>query len=212
MKKLVSILVVAGLMMSLGVAGMADNGAIPSKTTSSASVSLGVETATGEKASYTVEIEEDTVPVQKEIEKLFTFVNSGAKNTAPIEYFTTEVQEKVLEQVVAQGAEKNFDMKKLALNEFVTLEQNGFKPGAGEGKVKLSFVTKYQPNQKVVALLGFYTGKMDANGNYIVSWEVAPVEVQEDGSVVVVMSEELLARFGESATVALAMLNETVEQ
>lgn len=212
MKKLVSILAIAGLMASMSVAGMADNGAVPSKTTTETSRVVSVETASGTEATFTVEITEDAETVQQEIAKLYTFVNDTENGGAPIEHFPVETQEKVREQMIAQGAQENFDLKTLELNEFVTLKETGYAQSFGDAKVKLEFVTKYVPGQKLVALLGFYTGELDAEGNPVVVWEAMPVEVLEDGNVVIALSEEQLLAFGEADSVALAMLNEPMVQ
>lgn len=219
MKKWLSILAAAALMMSMATPSMAEEAVsrgVPSKTTTDASRVESVETVTGEPLpdTFVVEVTEDAEPVTQEIEKLYNFVNNpeATEPVAPIEYFNQDVQRNVLQQLVNMGMPEDYDMKQLELNEFVTIQEIGYEVPYGDVVVKFEFVTKYQVGQKLVGLIGFYSGEMNEDGSYVVDWEVVPIEVLEDGRVAATLSQAQLLRFRESVATAFAVLSEPMPE
>ncbi len=189
---------------------------VPSKTTTDVSWVVSVETVTGEPIAdkFVVEITEDAEPVKREIAKLYSFVNDPEKTepVAPIEYFEEDVRREVLKQLVEIGMPEDYDMTQIELNELVTLREIGYKKSYGNVVAKFKFVTEYQAGQKLVSLIGFYSGEQDEDGSYVVSWKIAPTEVLEDGMVAVKLSQRQMLRFRESAAIALAVLSEPMPE
>ncbi len=189
---------------------------VPSKTTADVSQVVRVETVAGEQVlgTFVVEITEDAEPVKKEIEKLYSFVNDPEKteSVAPVEYFEEDVWQDVLKQLVDIGMPENYDMTQLELNELVTIREIGYRESYGDVVAKFKFVTEYQPGQKLVSLIGFYSGEQDEDGNYVVSWEIAPTEALEDGMVAVTLSQQQMLRFRESIAIALAVFSEPMPE
>ncbi len=219
MKKWLSILVAVVLMMSVAISCMAEvatSQGVPSKTTTDASRVVSVETVTGEPMpdTFVIEVTEDAEPVTQEIEALYSFVNDPEKTepVAPIEYFEQDVQQHVLKQLVDMGMPEDYDMKQLELNEFVTVQEIGYEEIYGDVVARFEFITEYQVGQKLVGLIGFYSGEQAEDGSYVVNWEVAPIEVLEDGIVAVTLSQTQLLRFRESAATALAVLSEPMPE
>ena len=89
--------------------------------------------------------------VLAEIAKVFTAVNTDGM--APIEYFAEDVQ-----AAVAALLPEGFDLKTLELNEFVTVDQSGYTDAIGDVTAYFEFATPHAVGQKLVMLLGFYSG------------------------------------------------------
>ena len=154
--------------------------------------------------TFVVEIAQDEEEVVQEITNLYTFV--VAEQKAPVEYFPVEVQEKV-----AEILPEEVKAETLECTEFVTVRELGYKETYGDVVVNFSFTTQYKAQQKVVVLMGFYTGEVDEAGNPIVEWMPIEATALEDGTLDVTMTQEMLVKFGEAKTVAMAVLSEQTE-
>ncbi len=198
MKKLTSILLVLALALTAATAFAAT----PSKTTANTSRVVSVEPSAD---GFVVFVDEDVEEVLAEIAQLFEAVN--VNNMAPIEYFPEEVQ-----TAVAALLPEGFDLKTLELNEFVTLDQSGYKDDMGDVKALFEFATPYAVGQKLVALMGFYSGEKNVEDKFVAKWVVLQAEVQEDGLVAVYIPADVMTKMVSSKAVALAMLSEPVEQ
>ena len=147
----------------------------------------------------------DAEEVLAEIAKVFTAVNTDGM--APIEYFAEDVQ-----AAVAALLPEGFDLKTLELNEFVTVDQSGYTDAIGDVTAYFEFATPYALGQKLVMLLGFYSGEKDAQDNYEVEWVALAAEVQEDGLVAVTIPAECMVKMQTSKAVAAAVLSEPVAE
>ena len=191
------------LSLALGCASAETVATIPSKTTSDMAQIAAVE-ATGvvpEDSGFVVEIVQDTEPVQAEVAKLYTAVTVGG--VAPVEYFPVEVKE-----AVAAALPETVVPEALELNELVPVDARNYDISYGDVYATFAFATMYTPGQTVVALLGLYTGEVDENGNYIVEWVTLNAEVNEDGTLRVLMPADVVARLQAAPAAALAVLNE----
>lgn len=182
--------------------------AVPSKTTSDVGKVSGVQSLSGATigSDFVVQIAVDQAPVVQEINALYNFVNDPLSPKAPIEYFPAETQEAVraaVEATLGQG----YDMSQMEINEIVTLGEVGYDPAYGDVSVSFSLATQYTPDQKVVALLGIYSGAVDENGNFVVEWVVADAQVEADGQISVVLTSDTLSRFSTASTVSMAVLS-----
>lgn len=138
-----------------------------------------------------------TEAVDDTINDLKKLADEGA---APITYFPKEeVQDKVAEKLPAGVAAKDLEVK-----EVVGLSVEGVE--SLEGKVDavamaVSFTTPYNPSQTVFPVIGL----VDAEGN--VDWVLVEGTVQEDGSILLTIPAELLAKMAKAASVELAVLS-----
>ncbi len=209
MKKWLTILMAVLMLMAVATA----YAAVPSKTTADVTQAQEVVSASGVALpnTMTVEVVKNDEKVEKEIEKLYTFVNNPDESAAPIEFFPEEVQTQVQMQLVAMGLE-NYDMKQLQINEFVAIKEIGYEAQYGDIVTTFSFATKYAKGTKLVGLLGIYSDEVDENGNYLVEWVVVEAEAQEDGSVAFVLPQEQMVRIQEASSTALTVLSEPMAQ
>ena len=180
--------------------------AVPSKTTTD----IGGKTevvAKGEvevKDEFVIGSTEDKEPVIEEIAKIYEEV--VVQNKPAVEYFPQKVQNAITEKLP-----EVLDAKELEMNEFVTIHTDGYEEAYGDMDVYFELTTVYDPNQKIVALVGFYTGEKDDNGNYIVEWVPMDAEVTEDGRVKVNFAKQDLLKLQNAATAALAILSEPIK-
>lgn len=204
MKKFICMMLVLTMVLSaatvLADAVAADSYlSVPSKTTSHITQTVHAQAVSGVELpeDFNVSIIEDAEQVVKEIIKLFTFVNTPVeettpegekieRNPAPIEYFAEEVRAKVEEgfakQFLLEDPEwkpEEFDSKTLEIYEFFTVDEMNYDDEYGDVVARFEFATQYIPSQKVLAMLAFYTGELDEEGNDIVEWETAPARVVE---------------------------------
>lgn len=209
MKKWLTILMAMLMLMTVATA----YAAVPSKTTADVTQTQEVVSASGVALPSTmmIEVVKNDEKVEKEIEKLYTFVNNPDENAAPIEYFPEEVQTQVQMQLVAMGLE-NYDMKQLQINEFVAIKESDYEAQYGDIVTTFSFATKYAKETKLVGLLGIYSDEVDENGNYLVDWVVVEAEAQEDGSVAFVLPQEQMVRIQAASSTALTVLSEPMVQ
>lgn len=195
MKKLVIALV--GLLMIVTLT----SAAVPSVTTDDINQVTGIEAAVEVAADFAIAVVEDKPAVTAELNKIYAFVQEGK---APIEYFASAE----LETAVAAKLPEGTDLKKLQLNEFMTIGEFNYDQKYGEVKATFTFVTKYKANQKLVAVVGFYTDEKDADGNYIVEWVALDAVADASGNVQVIFTEDVLARMGTTQATSLAILSE----
>jgi len=222
MKKWMTVLVAMMMVLSMTVAYAA-----PSKTTSDMTQVVEMTSSTGAVVAedFVLAVAEDSEAVAEEIAKIFVFVNGtegeAAEAQAPVAYFPVEVQEEIGAALVAlvEGTEEEvIDLSKLELNEFVAIDTENYNAEYGDLTANLQFATVYEVDQKVVGVVGIYSGEKDANGEYVVEWNVAAAEVVEitvDGktetAVQMTFTQELLEKMETAATVAMAILSEPFE-
>ena len=94
------------------------------------------------------------------------------------------------------------------MNEFVTLQLNGFEKITNDVKADFTFTTKYEADKKTAVVLGLYNGQRDANGQYIVEWVVLGAEALENGDLCVVFPADVLAQINDAVAVSMAVLSE----
>lgn len=206
MRKWLSILVAASLMVSMAIPSMAEEAVsqgVPSKTTSDTNQVQSVVSSTGEKLpeTFTVEVvAQDPEPVNAVKQKLFESISNpeATENAAPINFFGEDVKKAVSEHL----GNSNIVLEQLELNEFVTVAQNGYDEAFGDVDVTFVFATKYQPGQTLVGLMGFFSE------NNEVEWQVVTLVVNEDGSVSAKLTQEQLQKFNDSVATSLAVLSE----
>ena len=180
--------------------------AVPSKTTTD----IGGKTevvANGEvevKDEFVIGSTEDKKPIIEEIANIYEEV--VVQNKPALEYFPKEVQNAITEKLP-----KVLDAKELEMNEFMTIHTYGYEEAYGDMDVYFELTTVYTPNQKIVALVGFYTGEKDDNGNYIVEWVPMDAEATEDGRVKVNFAKQDLVKLQNAAAAALAILSEPIK-
>ena len=202
MKKMAMAL--AAALMVLGVSTAF--AATPSKTTTDVTHVQKVEAVKEDGTvaaadGWNLEVTEDADEVTSEIAKIYAHVVT-AGNSA-VSYFPTETQE-----ALAELFGKDFDVKTLSMNEFVTLKLTGFEKVTGDAKVVFTFTTKYEVGKKVAVVLGLYNGERDAKGQYVVDWKVLEAEVLENGDLSVVFPLDVLAQMNDAVAVSMAVLGE----
>lgn len=197
MKKILSILVVA-----IMVCSMTAFAAVPSKTTTNATVVTTIVSTTGVEIAetFSVAVAEDAEPVAKEIEKIYTFVTT---NEAPvIEYFPEEVKTEIIAKLPETIAAEEVE-----INEFVTIEQMEYTEEYGDVQVTFSFTTVYAPEQNLVALVGLFSGEVDENGEPVVEWIVLDAVATEDGSVEITFTQDAMLKMQAAESTSLAIIN-----
>ena len=203
MKKMAMAL--AAALMVLGVSTAF--AATPSKTTTDVTHVQKVEAVKEDGTvaaadGWNLEVTEDADEVTSEIAKIYAHVVT-AGNSA-VSYFSTETQE-----ALAELFGKDFDLKTLSMNEFVTLKLTGFeKITTDKVKVVFTFTTKYEAGMKVAVVLGLYNGERDAKGQYVVDWKVLEAEVLENGDLSVIFPLDVLAQMNDAVAVSMAVLGE----
>ncbi len=217
MKKFVSMLVAMMLVLSMATA----SAAVVSKTTTDTTVVQKVETSTNVevKETFEVKVTENAEPVVKQITQLYKFVTEEEQPV--IEFFPEETKAEIKQVVAAKVAEKilempelaglTIDVEKMELNEFVTVEAIDYEEEYGDITVNFTFLTEYQPDQIVVALVSLFNGEVDEEDNPVVEWLVVDAVVLEDGSLDVVFTQEEMVKIQDAQTVALAVLSEAAE-
>ena len=195
MKKLISVL----LAMVLCLSAFAATAALYSPGVS-ALAKVEVETAVPADDDFAVEVpayeeldENDQALVAAEIEKL-----NAAKDVA--EYFGAVKDAEGNEVDLAAALEA----ENLVVSEFAELKVEGYKEEYGDVTVTLTFATPYDAEKEptVAVLIGVVTTYIDGTQN--VEWKPFDGEVQEDGSVKIVMKpEDVKAIEGETALIAV---------
>ena len=173
MKKMAMAL--AAALMVLGVSTAF--AATPSKTTTDVTRVQKVEAVKEDGTfvaadGWNLEVTEDADEVTSEIAKIYAHVVTAGNSV--VSYFPTETQE-----ALAELFGKDFDLKTLSMNEFVTLKLTGFEKVTG-----------------------------DAKGQYVVDWKVLEAEVLENGDLSVVFPLDVLAQMNDAVAVSMAVLSE----
>lgn len=122
-----------------------------------------------------------------------------AEEKPVIEYFPEETQEEV-----KAALPETVKAEDLELNEFVGMAVDNFEQvveEADEVRVIIAFTTKYDPEQEVFPLIGL----VDEAGN--VTWVLIEAEVQEDGSLMLIIPTDVLEKMGNAASVQVAILS-----
>ncbi len=196
MKKLITLLMVLSLFMT----SVAFATSVPSKTTEDTTVVEEVKTETGVavEPDFTISVAPPTEEVSTEIAKMYEQVTSEeTKENGIIAYFPAEVQEAVKETLIAQGAPADIDLKKMTINEIVPVKVENYKSEYGAIDISLSTLTKYEADEKLVALIGtIHQGET--------TWFTSTATATEDGVKVVIPQEALTnVENGHELTVAI---------
>lgn len=201
MKKWIGLVAAAAMVLTLGTA----SAAVPSKTTTDIAGKTEIVSTTGAQvsANFAVEQTGDKAPVVEEIVKISEAVNAQGK--APVEYFPAEVQ-----TAIAEKLPEVVNLKSLEMNEFISIATTGYDAAFGDVSVAFDVVSTYKPGQKVVVLVGVYSGARDANGDYIVEWIPMDAEVTADGRIQVAFTADALTKMQGAAAASLAVLSEPV--
>lgn len=154
---------------------------------------------------------EESAPVEQEIKNLFNFVNrpqtdaAEAKDEngepipapAPMEYFDEDLRKQVEEKFIEMcnlgidpEAEKEiteYDVSNIEINEIVALRVKNYKEAYGAIEVEFAFPTMYEIGQKVMVMVGTYSGELVENEaakkRYAVEWHLVEAEVVEDDAM-----------------------------
>ncbi len=189
-----------------GMAGADDEGEVtPPQTGSKTAVDQTqiekIESTDGELLmdDFRIFVVADKDPIVKEIEKLYAFVNT--ENKAPAEYFPEDTKAQV------QTIMGDIALDDLFINEFVTVEAEGYNEEFGDVVVYIEFVTHFSVGQKVAVCLAVYTGETDENGEYAVEWVVLNAVSAENGSLAVFVPGEEVFRIQNEYAVGIVVLN-----
>ena len=215
MKKWLSVLVTVILVLSMATAFAA-----PSKTTSDLAKAVGMTLADGTTSSEPVVIiVPDTTMTLEEVEKLYKHV-SGGENA--VSYFDDDTQKAILETLNKDATSPLVldDLKDWEIDEFVTVDDNKHDESMGDVKVQFQVATPYEPDQKLVAMIGNYDGtRTEVAPNvfeFNSEWsalEASVVENTTDGSVVeVTFTKDDMVKMGENVSTAMAFLSEPVKK
>ena len=197
MKKLIAILLTMVMTLSLATAFATD-----SKTSDDVAAVVDIAPAAEKTASsapaavsnlvITI-IENDQQAF--ELEKIAEFVK-----TAPVvEYFPAEAQEKI-------------ENKDSELTELTGLLVSGYTSAMGDVEVIFRFDTAFDPEQKVVALVGLYDSTV-IDENTTADWEVVSnVEVLDNGDVKILFPADLLAKLNVAPAAVIAILATPIAQ
>lgn len=230
MKKWMSALIAVILVLSMVTAFAAP---VPSKTTSDLTKASawgrtdGVTSVNGvdvtAKEPYVVVVPDTTMTLE-EIDKLYDHVSTEGET--PISYFDEETQNAILELLNKDNTEETKalvldDLADWAINDFVTVDDNGYTEDCGDVWVQFDVATPYQIDengepQKMVALLGFYDGTRTevAPNVYEFNVEWMPIEAEvvatsENGAVVQgTFTKDSMLKMGESVSTAMAFMSE----
>ena len=198
MKKLISVLLAMVLCLS-AIAAIA----APFSPGMSSLAKVEFETAEPADAAFFIKVidydeldEDDQELVAAEIEKL-----NEAKDV--VEYFgeIKDADGNVIDLKEFLGAEEEDE---LTVNEFAKIVAENYDEKYGDVTVTLTFATPYDAEKepKVCVLIGVVTTYIDGTQN--VEWKPFDGEVQEDGSVKIVMKpEDVKAIEGETALIAV---------
>ena len=165
-KRVFAVLVCVMLCMSVSAL------AVPESTTQDAASVTDVETSTGVAVdgNFVIEITGEQAYATTELGVLAAFLQKN--EVAPAEYFaqSEEVREEIIDLVP-----EDFDIDTLSLYEFAPLSSANYASDYGNVIATMTFATKYQPEQTLVAMVGIVTG-VDEDGNQIVEWTALKAE------------------------------------
>ena len=204
MKKTIALLLVAVMALSLtsAFASSPKNYEEPVTVVTPTPAAPAAPAAPAEEVEEEVEAENlvvavvESEAVDEAVEEIKKMV---AEEKPVIEYFPEETQEEV--KAVLPETVKAEDLE---LNEFVGMAVDNFEQvveEADEVRVIIAFTTKYDPEQEVFPLIGL----VDEAGN--VTWVLIEAEVQEDGSLMLIIPTDVLEKMGNAASVQVAILS-----
>lgn len=203
MKKIFAVALVAAMLLSC----VAFAEGVPSKTTDDivqvtdvvVNVAEGAEAAEG----FVVELQEAEEPADETVEAEPTQVQVilneitatvTEQQAAPVTYFPEETQAAVAALL------PEVDAAELQMNEYEAISIAGYSEAIEGAEVIFQFVTVYESEQVVVALVGVIK-------DGVTTWYVAPAKVLEDGQVSVSFTEEMLQAMNAADEIALAILS-----
>ena len=171
MKKLICTLLVCVMVCMSAVAY-----AIPADTTQETTAVTDVETSTDATvdAGFAIEIGGEQAYATTELGALAAFVKNNG--VAPVDYFT---QSEAVSAELAALLPEDFDVNTLSVHEFAPLTASNYSADYGDVTAILTFATKYDPMQTLVAMVGVVTGE-DEDGNPIVEWTALKAEAVAD--------------------------------
>ena len=207
-KRVFAVLVCVMLCMSVSAL------AVPESTTQDAASVTDVETSTGVAVdgNFVIEITGEQAYATTELGVLAAFLQKN--EVAPAEYFaqSEEVREEIIDLVP-----EDFDIDTLSLYEFAPLSSANYASDYGNVIATMTFATKYQPEQTLVAMVGIVTG-VDEDGNQIVEWtalKAEAVENEEDpemGYVRIYFPQELVPEIENDNAMIAILSDEIVEE
>ena len=185
-------LLVFVLTMLLLLCAVAEDRATLSKTVNDVqAVEEIVSALTGEPVEIVIEQPEITEQVTAVVEAFQKVLEDGG---VAIECFKPEVQEKI--------AEKIPEVENLVISEIVPFSIRGYDKSVGDVEMVITFVTEFEPNQKIVIAVGVYADEVSEP-----EWYVLDAESQENGSVKILFTEECLEAMNTAFTTTLVVLN-----
>ncbi|MBO4299524.1 MAG: hypothetical protein J5998_12095 [Clostridia bacterium] len=216
MKKWMTVLVAVMLVLSMTTAFAAG---VPSKTSTTTTTIVGMETVSGDPLpeGFGIEVGPDTAMTIGLIESLGDFVSEGG---TPIDFFEPEVQTEILAHLNANKAETEAltldDLKDWQINEIISVDAKDYDPETGDVIVTFEFATPYQVGQKMVGILDCFNGQrveVEPNVFEFVSEKIIlDAEVKEavdgKGQVAVTFTKDALVKMQDSVASALSILSE----
>lgn len=136
--------------------------------------------------SFSINVIPDTPTVKDLLEQM--------KDQKPISGFF-DGQQAAMQAALPEGT----NLEDLALQELCSLEVKNYTAGsAGQLDLSIKFPTQFDPDKPVSFLIGFVE-----NGQ--VKWQVIPAQVDEDGDLRVILSDELLLKIQAGNAVAAVL-------
>lgn len=173
--------------------------AAPSKTSADMARVVAARPLNGAETgeAFCISIVEEPQAVADDLQRLFGLVND--EQQPPAAFFPDQTRAE-LRALLPEGC----DMDAWELNEFVAVQIDEYESGYGGVEAQFVFATQYQPGQRVVAALGAYRGEA-------VEWIAVAAEVQQDGSVAMLISQQAMLALQSADAVALAVLSEPAQ-
>lgn len=168
--------------------------AVPSKTVADLTVAEGTE------VEETVVIAVAAVEAETEEAQVFEEIAAVAEESSVVEYFNLDAQAQI------QEALPEFtDMSSLEMDEFFALDQEGYDAEHGDVTATFEFVTPYEENTVLVAMVGLLPNAEDeAAEEAEIVWYAQQATVV-DGKVQIIFTQEVLTLMQQQEAV-LALL------
>lgn len=134
-------------------------------------------------------------PDAPEVQNLLEQINQFLEGEKPVSDFF-DGQQAAMQAALPEGA----SLEDLALQELASLDVSNYTPnGAGGLDVTLKFPTKFDPDKPVLVMIGLMVGDE-------IIWEPFPAEVDEDGNIKLLLSDEQLLKI-QAGNAVIAVLS-----
>jgi len=137
---------------------------------------------------------------EQELERIYNEVVN--ENKPVIRCFPREVRYEIRDVFPAY-----IDTDKLVISEFVPFKMSGINISNNNIEVRFNLTTNYTITEKLAVLIGFCSGKKEANGDYIFEWVQMDAEPTVTSDVKVTIEKEYIDKIQNSETVILVVLN-----